>query len=397
LSRFRPGARFLRGTRSIGIGEDTTMGQAIKATAAREADGCVVQLWVEDPDLVGKQGTLKIELHAKVKRSSPVHAQRVLAERSFTLAAGLNRLPVGDVLGDAFLYRGAQLDLEPIARIEIDDGVIFDTKLEVDLHAVCALPARADVPDHKGVHSPRDRFNFIANLRAIPAKARMIVIWLMLIGIPVVLLNAVVGARDQMVPESQVWFYDHSGDDGSESPLMKALMGSGGIGLVLWLAIRRQLQQYMKFEARLPPEKQLSRDARCRASDIIEGRARVALEQAIVRVVAYNREHGQYRATEGSGKNKRTVTKSFTEPSRGVVLYEQLLAHVPANMPLAGYLDGDIEFAKMFDALYPPSMLDSTHGLSLQLEAQLLHPEYVDQDVEMPAGQVSVAEFYGRA
>lgn len=372
------------------------MSDAIQGSVTREADGCVVQVWVRDPALVGKPATLQIERHAVVKRSSPVHKQDVLVERKFTLASGQNRIPLGDALGDGLSYTGSKLDLLLKARIEIDDGLIFDTKLDLDLASVCTLPPRMAAPaEHATVHSPRDRFSFIANLRAIPAKARLIVIWLMLIGIPVIAINAVVGTRDQFVPESQVWFYDHSGDDGSESPLMKALMGSGGIGMALWLAIRSQLRKYMRFEARLP-DGMVKRGGRCRASDMIEGEARVPLQQATVRIVAYNREHGQYRATEGSGKNKRTVTKSFIESARGVVLYERLLAYVPANMPLAGYLDGEVDFSPMFDALYPPVMFGGTHGLSLQLEAQLIHPEFVDHDIELDPGHVDPVQFYRR-
>jgi hypothetical protein len=184
------------------------------------------------------------------------------------------------------------------------------------------------------VHSPRDRFSFIANLRAIPAKSRAIVLWLVIVGLPVIALNAVVGVRDQFVPDSQVWFYDHRGDDGSESPLMKALMGSGGVGMALWLAIRRQLQKYMRFEARLPVAGQITRGSRCRVADMIEGVARVPLQQARVRVVAFNREHGQYTATEGSGKNKRFVTggvvsslgKGIASASLGAILEARGLA-----------------------------------------------------------------------
>lgn len=372
------------------------MSEALEASVVRGPDGCLVQLWVRDPDLVGKQGVLKIEQHAKVKRSSPVHKSQLLAEEKFVLKPGQNLLRLGDLLDAVFAYSGHKLDLELKARIEIDDGVIFDTKLELDLTHACRLPPRASVPDHRGVHSPRDRFSFIANLRAIPGKARMIVLWLIFLGVPVVVANALVGARDQFVPESQVWFYDHHGDDGSESPLMKALMGSGGVGVALWLAIRRQLQKYMRFEAKLPPGR-IRRGARCRVSEMIQGEARVPLQQTTVRVVAYNQEHGQYRATEGSGKNKRTVTKSFSDAGRGVVLYEQLLAYVPANVSLGEYLEGEVDFSPLFDALYPPFMLGSTHGLSLKLEAQLLHPDYVDHDVELDPGKVEVREFYGEA
>lgn len=372
------------------------MDDAIQATARREADGCVVQLWVRDPDLAGKSGVLKVLLDATVKRGSPVHRQQVLAERRFTLAAGQNRIAFGDLPDAAFGYRGQQLDIALSASIEIDDGLLFDTKITLDLGPLCRLPPRSGkAQDGAVVHSPRDRFSFIANLRAIPAKARLTVIWLVLVGLPVIAVNALVGVRDQFVPESQVWFYDHHGyDDGrrtSESPLMKALAGSGGVGMALWLAIRRQLQKYMTFEATLPSG--IAPGVRCRASNIVQGTAQVALQQAAVRVVAFNREHGQYRTTEGSGKNKRTVTKSFTSDARGIVLYEQRLAYVPALAPLATYLEGDVDFTPIFEALYPPFMLGGTHGLSLWLEAQLLHPEFVDQEIVLDPGPLEAVHF----
>ncbi len=373
------------------------MSDAIQASVLREPSGCVVQLWVFEPDLVGKSGTLKIEQVAHVKRSSPVHKRRTLAERKFTLTHGLNRIALGDVLRDAFVYRGKKLDLKLTAHIEIDDGVIFDTELELDLAGACRLPPRAEVPaEPASVHSPRDRFNFIANMRAIPAKARMMVIWLMAIGLPLVAFNAALGVRDQFVPEEQTWFYDHSNSDGeSESPLMKALMGSGAVGFALWMAIRLQLQKYMRFAAKLP-EGRIERGRRVRAADLMEGEARVPLQHAVARLVAYNREHGQYTASEKDGKKTRTVTKSFCENARGVVLYEQALAYVPAQAPLRDFLEGEIDFTPLFDALYPPYLLGEHHGLSLQLEAQLIHPEFVDHDIELPiaSGSLSVEEFH---
>lgn len=360
------------------------MSDAIQASVQREGElGGVVQLVVTEPDLAGKSGTLKVEQVAHVKRSSPVHARRTLAEKRFHLTYGLNRIPIGDVVEELFTYTGNKLDLKLTAHIEIDDGLIFDTELELDLGQACRLPPRTAVPEQASIHSPRDRFNFIANLRAIPAKARVVVLWLIAIGLPVILFNATVGLRDQFVPESQTWFYDHSDSDGEgESPLMKALMGSGAAGFAIWMAIRRQLQKYMRFEAKMPPGP-LGRDLRIRASDMIEGEARIALQHATARIVAYNREHGQYTQTEKQGKSSKTVTKNFTENGRGVVLYEQALAFVPPNAPLKDFLEGEVDFRPLFEALYPPYRLNSTHGLSLQLEAQLIHPEFVDHDIEL--------------
>jgi hypothetical protein len=257
-------------------------------------------------------------------------------------------------------------------------------------------PRQRAAADPKAVHSPSDEFDFFANLRAIPTKARVLVIWLMLLGGPVVVGNALLGLRDQFVPDSQVWFYDHSGDDGSENPVLKALAGSGAAGFALWVAIRSQLRKYMEFSASLPmPE--LRRDSRCRPAEVFKGRAGVALEQVQVRLVAYNREHGQYTKQEKDGNSTKTVTKSFTSEAGGVVLYEQLLFHVPPNKPLEEVLAGEIDFEPMFEALYPPMMLGDSHGLDLQLEAQLLHPEFVDQEVIIAAPSTRPQDFRGPA
>jgi hypothetical protein len=369
------------------------MPDAIELRPVRDADGCALELQVHEPDLAGRKATVRIERRAQVKRSNPVHKSEALLQREIELRHGIQRVPIGNALAGAFHYAGSELDLALVAHVTVDDGLIFDTKLEADLRALCALPEREAVPEHKGVHSPPDRFDFFANLRAIPAQARMVVLALLLAGGPVLLLNALVGARDQFVPDERVWLYDHTGDDGSESPLMKALTGSGVLGVALWLAIRRQLQKYMRFQARWPLHK-LHRGARCRAADIVSGEAGVPLEQVRVRVVAYNREHGQHRVQEGSGKNRRTVTREFSSDARGVVLFDRLLPYVAAGEPLARHLDAEIGFEPVFDALYPPCRIGGTHGLSLAVEAQLLHPDYVDHDAVLDPGTVDPREFH---
>ena len=369
------------------------MGDGIRILPVRGDDGrCRVDLHVDDPDLAGKSATLAIERRARVKKSSPVHKSHGLFKKTLTLTAGANPVDLGNALTGAFAYDGGDLALEVVAKVTVDDGVIFDTKLEAPLDALCDLPARSAVPEARSVHSPPDRFDFFANLRAIPVKARANELGLMLVGGPVILLNAVIGARDQVVPDERVWLYDHTGDDGSESPLAKALTGSGVLGVGLWIAIRAQLRKYMRFEAKWPLDR-LARDSRCRASDIVSGEAGVELRQVRVRVVAYNREHGQHRVQEGSGKNRRTVTKSFCSDSRGVVLFDQLVPHVGPGQSLASALGAEVEFEPLFDALYPTCWIDSTHGLSVAIEAQLLHPDYVDHDVVLDPGNLDARQF----
>lgn len=182
--------------------------------------------------MAGKSATLKITQHARVKRGSPVHAQRALDERVVTLEHGRNRIALGTALDGMVHHEGEKLDLLLKAELEIDDGLLFDTEIDCAIRAACNLPQRTVVGgDPKHVHSPPDRFDFLANLRAIPPQARALVLWLLIAGLPLIIGNALLGVRDQMVPESRAWFYDKTGDDGSESPLQKALTGSGAAGL----------------------------------------------------------------------------------------------------------------------------------------------------------------------
>ena len=369
------------------------MADGVIATVSNGEEGLSLRLLVKDPDLAGKQAKFTVVQRFRCKVDSPVHKSRLLAEHELSLRTGLQEIALGRVPADVFCYEGQKLAIELGGRLEVDDGVFFDTKLDVAITPVSTLPPRRKrAGDAKEVHSPSDHFDFFANLRAIPSKARLLVIWMLMLGGPLVMANFALGLRDQFVPEERVWFYDHSGDDGSESPFLKALAGSGAAGAALWFAIRRQLRRYMEFNAKLPGAR-LRRGLSCRPGELISGKAGVALENVQVRLVAYNREHGQYTKQEKSGNSTKTVTKEFTSEAGGLVLFEQMLFHVPKGKPIEQVLSGEIRFDALFDTLYPPVMQGGTHGLDVQLEAQLLHPDFVDQEVELPVNAIEAQDF----
>ena len=279
-------------------------------------------------------------------------------------------------LGRGYAYTGNQIEIFIETELKVDDGMIFDTKV-AGAHRLKVLDKPEISGNAKELAEPKDRVNFFANIKAIPPKARMITLALVFVGGIVALVNSMLGLHDQFVPESQTYFYSHSDSDGDgQSPLMNSLALSGGLGAAIWFAMRRQLRKYMKFEAK-PAPGQITPDTRIAAADLIDGKARVPLEGATFRIVAYNRELGKY--TRGSGTNQRTV--SFATPARAVVLYEQYLPHVPAHTPLSGVLEGSVEFAPLFAALYPPQLIGSNHGIDVHWEIQLIHPKFVDHEV----------------
>ena len=66
---------------------------------------------------------------------------------------------------------------------------------------------------------------------------------------------------------------------------------------------------------------------------------------------------------------------------------------IAARAPIAPHFDGPIDFGPMFAALYPPFTVSKTHGLSVHWEVQLLHPEFVDQELAGPTDRFGYEDF----
>lgn len=340
---------------------------------------------------IGHKGVLRLVRHVAVHDSRAVNESTDLLSKPVDIRTRELRVDWADDGEHWYGYAGSQISLKLLVRLEVDDGIVFDSKYEAEL----SLPSpERDAPhDHAASEliEPTDKFNFLANLSAIPPKNKLFVIILMIAGGFVALANAVIGVHDEFVPESRTFFYDHRGSDGSESPIMKSLFGSGGLSLTIWLIIRAQLRRYMTIrmrDAEWVPYRGLVVSAR----DLLEGKARVPMQHVTIRVVAINVEKGQYK--RGSGTKERTV--SFSTPTRGVLLFEQSIAYVPAHAPIESYLDGHVDFSPMFDILYPPVQTSSTHGIGLDWEVQLLHPLFVDQELKGKCAGIDWREFYSR-
>lgn len=328
---------------------------------------------------VGHQATLSLRTRVDVKRSSGVDANTTLFEHKLKLQSTSLRVPLPIDVASWYHYDGKQIDIRVIAHLEVDDGIVFDTKLETEPDLPRRQTSATQAKTSGTLIEPTDRYSLQANLRALAPRDRMIVKALLLIGSVVGLGNAAVGVHDEFSSESQIIFYDHQGSDGSESPTMKSLFGSGGVGLTLWLVVRARLRRYMRIALR-PNVTTPRRGERVRARDLVEGEARVPLDGSTLRVVAANRENGQYREKSG----KETKTRNFTDPVQAIVLFEQFLPHIPAGEPLGDHLDGDVDFDPIFTVLMPPQMSGGSHGIDVVWEVQLLHPEFVDQELQGP-------------
>ena len=125
-------------------------------------------------------------------------------------------------------------------------------------------------------------------------------------------------------------------------------------------------------------------------SDLVHGVSRTDLDNVTLRIVACNMERGQY--LRGSGSNRRTV--SFSEPAHGVLLYSKTVKLISKSQPVENHFRDSMSFEPMFKALYPPNIVSKSHGLFVYWEIQLIHNEFVDQELEGDPAQFKIDDFF---
>ncbi|MDJ0942673.1 MAG: hypothetical protein QNJ30_04385 [Kiloniellales bacterium] len=348
----------------------------------------VCRVRVNDPELLGHDAEFSLVAEVEVKRSSGIDSSETLHSEAFRVHGGETEFRIPADRLRFYSYVGKHVDLRLHTRVRVDDGLLFDTKVsEEQLIRIGGKPQLNT--DAGEIIEPGDAFRFFANLKAIPPQNQALTLGMATVGGLAMLVNALIGLHDQASAEAATWLYSHyDGDGDSESPLVKALMASGALGAGIWFLMRRQLRKYMQFRlAELPAR--IERGIDYRVSELVGGRSRVPLEDVTLRIVACNLECGKYRERRGT----ETVTVSFQEPVRGVVLYEKTVSRIPAKYPIGDYFKDRLRFDPMFAALYPPAMLGGSHGVDLRWEVQLLHADFVDQELVGPTQVLAYKDF----
>jgi hypothetical protein len=343
------------------------------------SDDLLCEIQVHDHSLLGQNASFVLEREVDVHDRRAVNKSDILCARKFVLSSATESFAIPGEKLRAFSYCGGKISINVTTKLIIDDALIFDTKVTEE-HQI-DIGMKPHVPDNaKEIVEPKDLFSFLQNLKAIPSHNQLMTFVLLIVGVVIITANTLVGVHDQFVPEYQTYVYSHRDSDGdAQSPLFNSLAGSGFLGFMVWMAIKRQLRKYMIFEL-----KELSAPVKpgdeIEIADLVTGRSRVPLHDVTLRVVACNMECGQYK--RGHGTQERTV--SFKEPVRGLVLFEKYEKQVRPHVSITNYFSGSFTFDEMFSVLYPRQMISSTHGLDLHWEVQLIHPDFVDQELVGP-------------
>ena len=351
-----------------------------------------VDLLISNPKFITKDAVFAIKSEVRVKDSRPVNDSRELFRHEFIVRSDRQTLQVPrHVLDESpFAYESDHIEIRCFGELVINDKLIRkDTSVQKDLPLQALEKPSVDSKADELIE-PKDIFSFSKNLMVIPLQNKVATLGLLIVGLVVIGVNMVVGIHDQLSPETSTYLYSHRDSDGdSSSPLAKALAGSSALGAAIWFAIRRQLRKYMTFEFK-PISGSIDHQTTCVVSDLVHGVSRTDLDNVTLRIVACNMERGQY--LRGSGSNRRTV--SFSEPAHGVLLSSKTVKLISKSQPVENHFRDSMSFEPMFKVLYPSNEVSESHGLFIYWEVQLIHDDFVDQELKGETGIFQREDFF---
>lgn len=334
---------------------------------------CYVEL---DATHAGRQATFSLVRKVAVHDRRAVDKEDVLFEHGFRVSPGKTEtfeLPGDDAA--IYSYKGPHMDIQLLCRVVVDDGIVWDTTVDATFERP-PFPKPRVGSCARHIEDPEDQYEFFKNLERLPPGKRMLAGSIAVLGIAGLAALDFVAIHDTVVPyDDAIVFSSSNGPPGLVIGLFGTIFGVA----FLYLGVKRLLAGYVDLRP-APPMSPLGRDDSVRVGDLFQATALSDLSGLTVRVIACNREKGQYR--RGSGTNTRTV--SFSHPTRGVVLYERTLGFLRGGRDLTLELHEPLDLTPMFDALYPPQMAGPNHGMDVHFEVQLLHDDLVDRELVLP-------------
>ena len=365
-----------------------------------EAGTLIAHLYFDvlDSKYEGKTASAKLQLKTIVKDSDPVHGTGTIGTKAFKVRSGANELQIPLPGTFPYEYDGEQIRNDLYLQLDLGRRGLFRKKPE-RIDVVVKPPEKPVASGGEEIVDPDDQFSLIKNIQALSGTDRIITLALLLGAVIIIGINTLIGLHDQFSPQSQIIIYSHTDSDGDGNlPILNAGFVDSLMAAGMWFVIRKRLRRYMTFRVgpgilgrglRRSPGR-LGRTSSLQVGEFFRGSSRVTLEQATLRIVACNMECGEY--IRGSGSDRRTV--SFTAPVRAMVLYEKVIPSIPAGTPLHTCFEDSLDLAPLFARLYPPCMASLSHGVKLHWEAQLIHPDFVDQELVLPTNIFALEDFF---
>lgn len=354
------------------------------------SDRCTLHVEVNEAQWLGRRASLSIV--QRVSTQLRGGQQDTLQWSAGTLELARTQTVHAQALARAYQYKGELISIEWLLRVKIDDGVLFDSRIEVPIGL--PDPARRTAMVGKAakeLYQPTDRHTLRARFQGLVPADRPKLVLTAVATVALIAAQLVLGWHDAAVPEAETLFYDHTwtatATPDAGLPITKALLGSALVAILSWVWMVLRFARYVRCQLKI--RKLPSRNVRLAPAQLIGGRARVPLEGVEVRVVVANVEHGVARPRLGPFRTEE-------QAGRAICLFRQTLARVPANTPIENYLHGDIDFAPLYETLYPPAHIGGM-GVLLKWRIQLVHPQFTDRHADGIVDQLKVDDFLSAA
>ena len=327
---------------------------------------------------IGESMSLSVFQSVQVHRSRGVDKRKSIFSTTFKVhkkGEMTEYISLHDIA--AYHYKGLGISMETDIELNKAGSLLSYFRTSKKPAQLGFFQAQANISTAKVMIDPSDTFDLFKNLKVISAENQLYFIIVCILSALAIIGNTLLGWHDQNSQVGQTFFYSHYDSDGDkQSPLLNAMgVNSALVGLSWWW-LKGILRKYMTFRI-VEKLGKVSKGKRYFLKNLLRGESRVDLVDCELRVVACNVEHGQY--VTGSGKKRRT--HSFKTPVKCVSLYKKQLDHIPKQNEIAHFLHDDICFDDVYEQLAPNCMISRTHGLKLHWEVQLLHPEFVDQEI----------------
>lgn len=331
---------------------------------------------ISDSSLYGKKATLKLISKVNVIDSRAINSNKVLFNKSFIIDSSTHDEIIDLTKYKKFSYKWSMINIDLIVELTIDDGIFFNTKVTNKIQEWLFIKPHVS-NNSKSIIDPIDNFNMLENLKAIPFDAMVLVFSLSILWWIVILVNTIIWIHDQLVSESQTYFYSHYDSDWDySSPFFNSLATSWPLWAWIWFMIKTQLRRYMTFVFK-KWKKIWDRIELYKIKDIITWKSRVDLKDIEIRVVACNMEKWQYEIWSWT----KTRKISFSNPVRAVSLYNEKIDFIPKNTDICEYFKWEFSFEQMYKVLYPEQIISPTHWLTIHWEVQLIHDKFIDQEL----------------
>jgi len=342
-----------------------------------------------DKELLGHDAWFVIVRKVAVLTSNPVDSEEVIYEESFHINSdnASFSLQLKDLNGYGYDFSGKTIRVTLFAKCIVDDGLIFDTQHSNDLQ-IKYVPNDSAIQDAKSLIHPKDYVNTILNYRILATANKLYIILVVLLSIPLVFYN-IIASLLGLFTSINIFPFAIDGPD-----VWQAIFIILGIvfAVFIWTFIKYQLKSYMTFSFKNPPSV-IKHNSRIAMQELIQGKSKIALDKVTLRVVACNMENGQYTSRgDNGGTHRRTIP--FNKSFRGIVLYEKLLNNIPPGMQISLFINGTCDFSKVYSHLYPPQMINRSHGIDIYWEVQLIHPTLVDQELIGKSNLFELKDFY---